>query len=541
MRDGARLAALHLWPIDLDETAPTVIVRSPYGVAGGRSSIGMVGRLIAESGYHVILQDVRGRYRSEGLFEPFVNERSDGGDTLDWVAGQSWCDGRIGLFGGSYHAYTAWAALAEQPARVNALAVAIGSSDLYPLFYEGGAFALSVALEWGLGVGERESVPRGHVDLERGLAFRPTREADRVALRTVDWVRDWIDHPRKDEYWQRLDHTPPPTAPPTLLLSGWYDFFLTAELDDFAKLAAAARGGQHPHPRLVVGPWSHGMPARLAWWRHGFFGNVLRNTVEHFDVHLRGEPDVRPKEPVRYFLAGSNEWRTASCWPPLETELRRLHIRARSNDAAPSPDTRGALDWGVPEADEEADVYLHDPDDPVPTVGGALFGLKSGAKDQGRLARRADVLTYDTATLDEALTIAGPVRLELFVSCDADDVDFTAKLVDVAPNGRALNLCDGIVRCRWRNAEASTTEPELLSPGEVTRARIELGSTAAVIGVGHRLRLQIASTNFPRFDRNPGNPMEPALCKPTDCRTSRQTIFHDAERPSHLEISILTG
>ena len=220
----------------------------------------MTGRLLAEQGYHVILQDVRGRYASEGRFVPFEAERNDGHDTMSWLLKQPWAGGQpIGLLGASYLAYTAWCVLAEAPEHVGAVVSWIGSGDLYSTLYRGGAIAMHNVLEWGLTVGEQETLSARQVDLERGLAHTPVREADRVALRSVDWVRDWIDHPRKDAYWAALEAELPERIPPVLSMAGLYDFFLPSQMEQYDRLIVAHKKEGAVQPRLILGPWAHGV------------------------------------------------------------------------------------------------------------------------------------------------------------------------------------------------------------------------------------------------------------------------------------------
>ena len=538
MRDGVRLASWHVWPIDVEGEAPTVVIRTPYGMGGRRSPTVLMARLIAESGYHVLVQDVRGRYASEGEFVPFVAERADGADTLAWLGDQHWSNGPVGLFGPSYLAYTAWCALGEAPERVGAIASVVGSGDVYGLFYRGGAFSLANALEWGCGVGERENVPPRRIDLERGLAHRPVREADRVALRTVDWVRDWLDHTRRDDYWHAL-HPPLPSAPPPVLsIAGWYDFFLECQLRDHAALerAVAERGGVRP--RLVVGPWAHGVPARLGYWRHGMAGHALRETIAHFDVHLRGEKPDEPPAAVRFYLPGAETWESATSWPPEGASETTLHLAP----SATRPDyEHGTVRFDAAPADAPARSFGDDPEDPTPTLGGALFGLKAGIKDQRPLELRDDVLVYDSDPLESDLVLAGDARLTLHVEADARDFDVAAKLIDVAPNGRADNVADGIQRARWCGVAEHDDAPRFAEPGEVQRIDVSLGGVARRLATGHRLRVLIAGANFPRFDRNPGSDALPAEAGPDAFTARRLTVHHDASRPATLDVRILGG
>jgi putative CocE/NonD family hydrolase len=568
MRDGVRLATRHVWPIGVEDTPPTLLIRTPYGTAQRLAPTLIAARLFAESGYHVVLQDVRGRYESEGRFEPFVSEREDGGDTLRWLTEQPWCDGRIGLFGASYSGYTAWAALEDAPEVPGAIAVAIGSGDIYHSFYFGGAFALAVAFEWGIGIGEQRSISRRSLDLARGLAHRPTREADRVAHRVVSWYRDWLDHPREDDYWRSIQTKLPATVPPALLVGGWHDPFLAAQLGDYARLREHADLSGSAPPQLIVGPWAHGRVANRRWWRQGFVGTMLRASLQHFERQLATERDAAasphdgPREPVRYFVSGLDRWRYQSCWPPADVEPRRLYLHAEQGGAKPG--VPGTLDFSPPSrtADEAADdsgtgaasEYDHDPTDPAPSVGGAMLGVRGGAKDQRGTWARSDIVAFESAALGANLEVAGPVTLALHASTNAEDVDFSARLIDVAPDGRALNVCDGIVRRRWQRAaaddlsradgqdEASRADGQeeawFPAPDEVREVTIELGEVATTFLMGHRIRLEIASASFPRFDRNPGTRALPATAAARDARCSRQKIVHDAQHLSSLLLPV---
>lgn len=530
MRDGVRLATWHVWPIDIDRTPGTIVIRTPYGVGGPRSLIGLTSRLLAESGHHVIVQDVRGRYASEGRFVPFLSEQRDGGDTLRWVADQPWSNGPVGLFGASYLAYTAWCALAEAPEHVGALVSVIGSADLYGVFHGGGALALQNTLEWGAGVGEQESVPARRIDIDRGLSHRPVREADRVALRTVDWVRDWIDHPRHDSYWKEIAAELPARIPPVLSIAGAYDFFLSDQLREHAAVEAAVgeRGGVGP--RLVVGPWAHGVPARLGFWRESLAGHALREAIAHFDEHLLGERPRAAASAVRYFLPGPDAWQDAAQWPPAGAMQRRLFLGMRDGECE--------VTLGEPGDEQATRHFRHDPERPTPSIGGALFGLKAGIKDQRPLETRRDVATYQSAPLAHDLTLTGPVRASIHLATDGEDLDLAVKLIDVAPDGRAENVCDGIQRARWRDAAQHDGTPSFIAPNVVTRIDVDLGNAVRTFRAGHAVRIVLAGSSFPRFDRNPGCRVSPALATPDEFRVTEQTVHHDAAHRSWVDVSV---
>jgi putative CocE/NonD family hydrolase len=528
MPDGVRLATTVYRPVGA-ERAPTVLLRTPYGSRQWRTPMFLLGQAFAEAGMTAVLQDVRGRYDSEGAFTPFVNEAADGGATIDWVREQPWFGGRLGLAGFSYLGYAAWAAQGARPDAVDAVAVGIGTSDLYASFYPGGAFALETALRWAAGVGERENLPERNVDLERAMPFRPIREADRVAARERSFYRDWVDHPRRDDYWNGF-HPQLAKTPPTLLLAGWYDFFLGPQLGDYAALLANPDAGP---VRLVVGPWTHGqyVKRRRSPRSRWFARTAVREMLAFFERHLLEQSDVDASAGAHILALGEETWRDYPSWPPPGVEPLHLHLHSGGNAAGPAGDGRlGAED---PAADEPADTFTADPNDPVPTLGGALIG-PGGAVDQRAAEARSDVLLDTGEPRPDDRHQAGPVRCELTVESSAPDADFTAKLVDVAPDGLAVNLAEGVVRARWREGGM---EPGWLESGVPVRISIDLWSVAARIRAGHRLRLEIAASNFPRFDRNPNSRDEPAA---TDTGlAAQQTVHHRAEHPSTLTLTTL--
>jgi putative CocE/NonD family hydrolase len=527
MPDGVRLATWVWRPLGVPR-APAVLIRTAYGSRSWRVPMRIVARLLAEAGFACALQDVRGRYASEGAFEPFVSEAADGERSIAWVLEQPWCDGRLGLVGFSYLAFTAWAAAARAPDAVRAIAAGIGASDFHASFYPGGAFALETALRWAAGLGEREDLPERRLDLQRAFRFRPVIGADRVAVRERSFYRDWLAHPRADGFW----HARTPELrrmPPALLIAGWYDLFLGPQLADYAALAA---GGARRPPRLVVGPWTHGRYLRRTWSpRAQWFGHVaLREILGFLGRELAGDGADDAGRPVRLYELFGRGWIEADAWPPRDAREQSLYLRSGGRANTLAGDGRLAPD--APDG-EPPDRFVYDPDDPAPTLGGALLG-PGGALDQRRAEARADVLCYTSAPFERALSLAGPVRAVLFAASSAPDTDFTAKLVLVTPDGQALLLCEGISRCRWRQGGS---EPVWLEPDAAARIEVDLWATCARIAPGHRLRLEVSSSSLPRFDRNPNTRGDPARAERGT--PARQTVLHDAEHPSRLVLHVL--
>jgi hypothetical protein len=524
MRDGVRLATTHVWPIEAEGPTPTLLLRTPYGVETRPPITVWIGQILAEYGYHVVLQDVRGRYRSEGSWAPFVHEADDGADTLDWLEGQGWSDGPVGMLGASYLTHAAWAAATRRPKRIGSLALAIGSSDLHPLFYpHDNVFSFANAVEWAAGVGEREGIDLREVDLERAFAFEPVREADRVARKQVDFYRTWIDQPdRNDAYWREVDAGLPDPAPPTLLIAGFWDFFIEPQLADHQRLIARAREGHGAPPRLLIGPWAHGRTAHRRFWRDGMGRRTLAAVVAHFDSTLKhDDPPTSKTDAVRFFIgdpSGGGGWRSSEAWPPGAAQTHSFFLGTSEGRPA-------LLDDAPIEQVRFEGVY--DPLDPTPTIGGKLFGAKAGAKDQAPLASRPDVLCIQSAPLARDLVLAGPVRATLHVGADAAPFDFALHLIDATPGGAQWLVCDGLARGTQAQVDDDATRP----------LQISLAHAGWRFRAGHRIRLHIAPANCPRFARA----RPPSEADSNRIHESRHWIVSSATKPSRLELTLAPG
>ena len=324
----------------------------------------------------------------------------------------------------------------------------------------------------------------------------------------------------------------PEKPPATLLLAGWYDPALGAQLADHAALVRAAEASGGPHPRLVIGPWSHGALAHKSFRRSNGFARVaLREALDFLDGTL-GDGTRPSGASVRYFLAGAGSWAMAEAWPAEDVESRRLYLHGAGAT------TGRRLEWRDAAQDDPGASLHGDPDQPVPSVGGGVLGRASAVCDQAVLASRTDVLDYVTEPLRERLELRGEARLVLHLSADVPDCDVCAKLVDVAADGASLNVCDGITRARWRGAEDTQTDPRWLEPNELVELVVELGAFAWRLDVGHRLQLILSASDVPRYDRNPGTRDEPASASPETSRASTLRILHDAGHPSHLVLPV---
>jgi len=531
MRDGVKLAAdLYIPPGE--GPFPVVLIRTPYNKQSNES----MARGLAKQGYVCVVQDCRGRFNSEGKWDPFTAEQTDGKDTTEWVKSQRWCNGTIGTLGGSYFGYTQWALAPGNP-DVAALAIFFSISNLYDAFYRGGALYERTWLSWSLLNHSSRQTPGALLRIEDGHAHLPLVEKDNVVFRDVPFFNYWVTHPLPNEYWQGLSLTEriSEISAPMLLVSGWYDLFTDEQLRDFMLVRQHGQPKVKADTKIIVGPWNHTM-ANPNQKNYGIVVPALYLTEslnQWFDYALKGEANGwQDRAPVRIFVLGENVWRDEQEWP-LDRAVSTpyyLHSGGEANTSAGD----GALSTRMPAA-EAADMFSYDPQVPVPTVGGSNLGpQESGPADQQEVEARQDVLVYSTEPLAEPVEITGPAMLTLYASSDAPDTDFTGKLVDVFPDGRALILCEGILRARYRNG---MDKAALLDPGEIYEFTISLGNTSVLFGAGHRIRLEVSSSNFPRYDRNPNTGTE--IATETHTRVANQKIFHDAEHPSHLTLPVV--
>jgi putative CocE/NonD family hydrolase len=559
MRDGVMLFADVYRPSG-PGPYPALLERTPYDKQNMPAPFVL---RAASSGYAVVVQDVRGRFESEGRFDAFVNERQDGYDTLEWLAAQPWCNGNVGMFGGSYVGLTQWqAAISGHPA-LKVIAPAITAADYHAGWaYQGGAFELGFNLSWTMSalaintvLRKRKEDPAAEATFQALLTSADTlpKEFSRLPLSGHDilgefapYYDNWASHPTYDNFWVNLDvSTHYETLNVAALnIGGWYDIFLKGTIDNFTGMRAIGPAAARDRQRLLIGPWNHGGLARGNPIGDYDFG--IRSTaavidadgiqLRWFDRQLRGiEHGAERESPVRLFVMGSNHWRDEQEWPLARTEWQEwfLHSGGRAN----SLNGDGALSRESP-ASEPPDSYVYNPRNPVPTLGGGLccnpVFTMGGAYDQRPTEAREDVLVYTTPPLDQAVEVTGPVKLILRASSSAPDTDWTAKLVDVEPCGYARNLTDGILRARYRN---SMREGTPITPGEVVEYEVDLWSTSNTFLPGHRIRLEISSSNFPRFDRNPNTGEQPG--RSAEMVSALQTVFHSPEHPSRLILPVI--
>jgi putative CocE/NonD family hydrolase len=558
-RDGTVLSADVYLP-QPEGRYPVLLQRTPYDKT--LPAIGLMADplRLAGAGYAVVVQDTRGRWSSEGEFRLFRDEIEDGYDAVEWCAAQPWSNGRVGMYGVSYVGVTQWlAAMARPPHLVTIMPALSAASAHNGWTHRGGAFELGFNLSltllfFALETAAKAAAPPGRIaeivaaidDLPGSFARLPPR--DQPALADIaPYYFDWLDHPDDDEFWSpwKIEDSYGRVEVPALHIGGWYDIFLDGTIRNFVGMRSEgatpeARRGQ----KLVVGPWSHGIP-----WLANPVGDVdfgLASTgaaaelealqLRWCEYWLKGvDNGVLDEPPVRIFVMGANVWRDEYEWPLARTSFDDyfFHSGGRANSCHGD----GLLTREVPGA-EPPDGYTFDPRDPVPTRGGGLCCSpgynRGGAFDQRCVEARSDVLVYTTPPLVEDVEVTGPIRVTLWASSSARDTDWTAKLVDVEPDGFARNLTDGIIRARYRDSFAA---PSLLEPDAIYRYEIDLPETSNLFRAGHRIRVEISSSNFPRFDRNPNTGRRVAA--DGELRCAAQRVYHDGEHPSGIRLPVI--
>jgi putative CocE/NonD family hydrolase len=537
MRDGVLLSA-DIYRPPSGGPFPALLIRTIYDKQQARYVAWT--RRFVERGYAVVMQDCRGRHDSGGSWKPYVNEADDGYDTHEWIGKQPWCDGNVGAFGISYVGFTQTLPATQRSPYLKALAPIASQQDNFGHFYVDGALQLHVAMFFMNMTGrtmKREATSLMDWDeLWRRLPLVSALD-DIVDL---PFYRDVIRHSSFDDFWKAygLRNRYDQVEAPAYFITGWYDNLLHEAFKQYQGWSAQARSHDaRMLSRLLVGPWSHQNIGSAEPFGSNFGGaanlDIVEEQLRWFDRRLKGVANGMDDEPpIRIFVMGENVWRSEREWPLARTRYTRFYLHSRG--AANSLHGNGSLS-ATPPADEPPDRYSYDPNDPVPTIGGQYMLLvNSGPFDRRPLERRDDVLVYTTEPLARDLEVTGPVTLTLHASSSAPDTDFAATLVDVHPDGKAIILSEGLLRARFRE---SIERPTLIEPGRVYEYRIPIWETSNLFKAGHRIRLEVSSSNFPRFDRNPNTGRQPGM--DAELRTADQTIFHDAQRPSHLTLPVI--
>lgn len=551
MRDGVTLYADVYRPVAPGKY-PTIIVRTPYGVQRDGGHETMI--KFAQRGYSVVFMDNRGRYESSGDWDPFRFEAKDGYDTIEWAAKQDFSNGKVATQGGSYLGHVQWAAASQQPPSLVAIFPSLASTNIYANWItHGGAFRLSFNFGWGVvRMPNRIMLPQywhtepytpEELKYENILWHLPLNSGDlKSASYAVKHYRDWLAHDSYDDYWktisdeERMDKMKVPAE----VSGGWFDIFLAGTINGYTMMKQkAATEHARKHTRMIIGPWGHGPTRKYGDVDFGpdAYNDQFEEELRFFDFHLKGiKNGLDNNLPVKIFYMGINKWRTEADWPIPNTNFRNLYLHAKS----PANSVRGGGTLTFDQAASESkDQYRYDPQQPVMTLGGnncCGTPTLAGPKDQRPIEQRDDVLVYTSEFLKEPLTIAGPVKMKLHASTDGPDTDWMVKLVDVYPNGFAFPVAEGILRARFRDG---LDKPKLLTRNTPYEFTVDLAGTANTFLPGHRIRIDITSSNFPQFDRNP-NTGEP-LGSASKTRIALQTIFHGGPRPSHIILPIVSN
>ena len=580
MRDGVKLRADVFTP-DGPGPFPVLLSRTPYNKEDpGTIENGMEG---AEQGFIMVTEDVRGRYHSPGFWEPFKYEINDGYDSVEWAARLPKSDGKVGMWGGSYVGATQWLAAISDPPHLAGLCPEVTAQDYYKDWaYQDGAFQQWFAQSWASHTAGDALWQQTYFDFsalgyvpsarspETGLLARPGEKsmtdplnyvkelplsdyttlitpstAGNAGLKALEpWYLDWLAHPSDDAYWQKWSISKDYSRihVPALIIDGWYDLFLGGALDNYHGVKAhGGTADARNEVRLMIVPGGHsGFGTRVGAYDFGPSARadtfqIMLDWYKH--LFLGQSNEVSRWQPVRYYQMGADVWKQASAWPPPQagTVAYYLHSNGSANSAAGN----GSLSRLAEDAAANApsDRYVYDPGNPVPTIGGSMCcdgkDVPNGIQDQRPDERRSDVLVFSTPVLRKDLNVTGPVSMTLYVSSTAPDTDFTAVLVDVAPDGVAHNIAEGIVRMRYRD---SFTKASFMTPGQIYKVNLDMWATSNVFLAGHRLRVDVSSSNFPRWDRNLNTTQSPEAG--THWVKATNVIYHDGAHPSALNLSV---
>jgi len=537
MRDGVRLYA-NIYKPKAEGRFPVILTRLPYGKDEYYCWMPAVGKFWASKGYVFVAQDVRGKFCSEGEFEPLANEVRDGYDTLDWISKQSWCDGNIGMEGESYYGYTTWAAATTGHPNLKCISPMNTAMDFHSATFQNGAFTLQTAGTYPILMHGRTYQNILRLD----TMHLPLTAMDDAAGIPSSYYDELLRHPFRDEVTEayNLRNKYERLEIPLLIFAGWYDVFLRTTIDDWASVWTENEHAELAGKQwIVMGPGDHESSTehtnRIGKIDIGTKSSTTRWEMKQafFDRYLKGIDNGFDKTPpVRIFVIGDNDWRYEHEWPLARTDYADYYFHSGGHANTLNGD--GRMDMNSPN-DEPYDTYVYDPKDPVAIAAETdMWFMAAQLKDRRPVEERNDVLVYTTSTLSRDMEITGPISVALHAASSAVDTDFTAALVDVFPNGYLHLIQEGIQRASYRESD---TGPTFLEPEKIYDYTIDLWATSYVVKAGHRLRVEISSSNFDRFDRNlnTGNEFGVSL----EQMTATQKIYHTAEHPSRIRLPII--
>ena len=560
-RDGVTLYADAYRP-DAPGRFPTLVMRTPYDKS---QQLALTEKdYFPPRGYVLLVQDTRGRFSSEGDFYPFIHEAADGYDTIEWASALPWSNGKVGMVGQSYLALVQYYAAVKAPPHLMAICPVSGPVTYYEnCVYRHGVFELGWILCYFTFMARNTLSHKGIYDSHRERLDSYLARADLPlgALKSevysqvpvADWAErlregapylaDMLKNWKEGGYWAKTDLRPlcKEVKVPAMHTGSWYDAFQFDTLAMYTRMCREAAGEKARRgQRLIMGPWAHLLPYSVPTSRGTGdidFGpeakvELLADQERFLRCWLGGtENEILDEPPVKIFVMGENRWRDEREGPLARTNYTKVYLHSRGHANSLRGD--GALSFNGP-GEESVDEYVYDPNNPVPTRGGTSLGLPPGVYDQTDIEQRDDVLVYTSEPLAQDLEVTGPISMRLHAASSARDTDFVAKLVDVRNTGFAQNIAEGVIRARFRDSAAA---PTLITPGSVYDYAIDLWSTSHVFKAGHRLRLEISSSNFPRYDRNPNTGNDPFSDR--ELRTARQSVFHSERYPSHLVLPVI--
>jgi hypothetical protein len=513
----------------------------------------------ADQGYAVVIQDCRGRFASDGEWVFIHAEGKDGYDSIEWCAQQPWSNGKVGIYGASAMGITAWQAVAAAPPHLEAAFVYLSGTNLHEGgVYRSGAFVLGSRLPWALGMGwdklsklpaeQQRPIREKMVEAASNMwaAYRHLPLKEMPALKGVaPYYYDWLAHPNYDEYWRavNVEERYDKITVPVLQVTGWFDTFLISHLTSFKGIREkGATKKARQNQKLIIGPWAHSDYVSLTPSKVGDFElgpaaipNAPGLMFRWFDYWLKGmNTGIMDKPPVRIWVHGANVWRDEEDWPLKRAKETRWYLHSGGHANTLNGD--GALTLVSPDH-EPPDSYAYDPGNPVPTCGGRTLSPplpSDGFRDQRCVEERPDVLVYTSPLLMKDTEVTGPVLLKLWLASSARDTDLTGKLVDVHPDGYAAIVADGILRARYRE---SMTQPKLLEPQQIYELTVDLWAISQVFKCGHRIRVEVSSSNFPLFDRNLNTGEDNA--SESRMQIAIQAVYHNAQHPSHIVLPMV--
>jgi putative CocE/NonD family hydrolase len=548
MRDGIVLATTVYRPVGKGPW-PAILIRNPY--AGFDIIVGGWCELLVRYGYACVYQDVRGQGESEGEWQPLIHERDDGIDTLAWLTAQDFQNGNLAMMGPSYLAAVQWAVAGDLPPEVKTLVPAVFTTKTYDSLYLDGMFRHETFTAWSAMMPKRGMNRSAGGSYQKAIRHRPHNEVDALYFGgKLPWYQDWISNPsRSAPFWQQdlnklLEENPARTRIPILMIGGWYDVFLGPQFEDWKRLASRSRS------RFVIGPWTHIGRSGDALDTPNAGGGLAqwKIVLDWFGHHLKGEPLDNPPGVATYVM-GENTWTERRQWPP-ETNALRLHLDGVGGEGEPNVCAGAGLSRQSPTTASQQ-MYRYDPDDPVPTRGGSgmlafvlpgFDGAPPANVWQGDLCKRNDILSFTSVPLTSPLHIAGNIKVALTIASDVEDTAFTAKLIEVFPDGRAVNIRDGITSLAFRGKERSTGStngavPLPYAPGNRIEITLELWPIEWKVAAGSRLRLDISSSDFPKYHAHPNR--AGVWSAQSEAQVATQNLYTGPGTNSWLELPVV--